>query len=104
MDRFSDVGVKKRRLASSKQEARLLREDIRTLELEIEDASRALRKARAQVQFAQDRLSELEERNWAVLSQYNMAQAEEAVAQAIRELEENEPAARLNRVQNQDKS
>jgi len=93
----SDIGVKKRQLAASKQEERRLREEIRELDLEVEDAARALRKARSQVQFAQDRLSELENRHYAILSLYSPAQAEEGVAQAIRELEENEPAARLQK-------
>ena len=73
----------------------MLREDIRNLELEVEDASRALRKARDQVQFAQDRLAELEDRHWALVSLYNPAQAEEKVEEALREFAANEPAVRV---------
>ena len=91
----SDLGLKKNRMASNKRDAKILREDIRDLELDIDDAARLLRKTRSQVQFAQDLLAELEDRHWAVLSLYDPALAKEGVAQAIRELEEQEPAARI---------
>lgn len=77
-----------------------MREEIRRIELEIEDAARSLRKARNQVQFAKEKLVELEDRHWAILGLYNPTQAEENVANALRELEENEPAARLSKREN----
>ena len=72
----------------------MLREEIRNLELDVEDASRTLRKARDQVQFAQDRLAELEDRHWALVGLYNPDQAEEKVEEALREFAANEPAVR----------
>ena len=81
-------------MAANKQEARMLREEIRNLELDVEDASRTLRKARDQVQFAQDRLAELEDRHWALVGLYNPDQAEEKVEEALREFAANEPALR----------
>lgn len=100
----SDLGLKKKRLTSNKREARLLREDIRDLELDIDDAARALRKSRSQVQYAKDRLAELEDRHWAVLSLYDPVQAQEGVAQALQELEEKEPAARIQNRENNSRS
>lgn len=79
----------------------MMRKDIRQIELEIENAARDLRKARDQVKYAKDKLSELDDRHWAILSLYNPARAEEGVAEALRELAENEPAARL---QNREKN
>lgn len=91
----SDLGVINRRLAVNKREAKMLREDIRELELEIDDASRGLRKARSLVEYAKKQLSELQDRHWAILSLYNPAKAGEEVEEALREFEANEAAARL---------
>jgi len=82
-------------MAANKLEAQRLREDIRDLELEVENASRSLRKARDQVQFAQKRLNDLENRHWALLQLYNPSQAEKEVEKALREFEALEPAARI---------
>lgn len=81
-------------MAANRQEARMLREDIRNLELDIEDASRTLRKARDQVQFAQSRLTELEDRHWALIGLYDPDQAEEKVEEALQEFAAKEPAVR----------
>ena len=71
-------------------------ETLRQIELDIDDASRALRRAKSQTQAARDQLEELEDRHWALLSQYNIKQAGDQVSSALRELEELEPAARLD--------
>jgi hypothetical protein len=97
---ISDVRVQKRRLEADKRQARRIQENIRVMELEIEGAARALRKASARVQFAQERLSELEERHRYILLQFNPDRAEVEVAGALQELAENEPAARLRKPAN----
>ena len=69
------------------------------MEMEVEEASRALRIASDKVRFAQERLSEMEYRHREVLSVVNPSRATEEVAEAFLELEQTEPAARLqNRV------
>ena len=92
----SDAEIERRRLASgSRQEARLAQERLRQIELDIDDASRGLRRARSQLQSARDQLEELEDRHWALLSQYNVKQAGDQITDALKELEDLEPAARL---------
>ena len=46
-------------------------EEIQEIMRDVDDASRALRLARAERDAASDRVSELEERNWALLSEFN---------------------------------
>jgi hypothetical protein len=92
-----DAELEKKRIRNTIKEARVIHQRIRNIDLEIQDASRALRYAQSRLQMARDELAALERRHWAVLSFYNPVQVEEAVKDAIREFEENEPAARLYR-------
>jgi hypothetical protein len=92
-----DAELEKKRLRSTVREARMLQESIRQLDFEVQESSRALRYAQSRLEISQSELAALERRHWAVLSFYNPAQVEEAVQDAIREFEKNEPAARLHR-------
>lgn len=71
-------------------------EELRQIELDLDEASRTLRRARSQTQIARDQLEELKERHWALLSFYDPEQAEEMVDEALNELQQFEPAARLD--------
>jgi len=46
-------------------------EEMGEIMIDIDDASRALRLARAERDAVSDRVNELEERNWALLSEFN---------------------------------
>ena len=92
-----DAELERKRLENIKLESRVVHAKLRQVDLEIQDASRALRHAQNQLNVAQDELVALEQRHWAVLSFYNPIKVEVAVQDAIRELEDNEPAARLFR-------
>jgi DNA repair exonuclease SbcCD ATPase subunit len=91
-----DAALQRRRLEEQSQSVRLTRERLRQIELEIDDASISLRRARSQLELARDQLMELEERHWALLSLYNADQAEELVDEALEEFQELEPAARMD--------
>lgn len=92
----SDAELQRRKLENSREDARYAQEQLRQIDFELDDASRDLRRARAQVGLARDELERLQERHWALLGFYNPDQAEEEVEAALRELEEVEPAAKLN--------
>jgi hypothetical protein len=83
-------------MEDSRGDPRVAQEQLRQIDFELDDASRDLRRARAQVGLVRDRLERLEDRHWALLGYYNPDQAEEHVEAALRELEELEPAAKLN--------
>ena len=83
-------------MEESRKGVRLAQERLRQIELEIDAACRAFRRARTQVEIASDQLEELKERHWALLSFYNPNQAEEQVAEALYEFQQIEPAARLD--------
>ncbi len=90
----SDAELQRRQLEQSRSDARLAQERLRQIELEIDDASRALRRARTRVQLARDQLEELQVRHWAVLGFYNPDQAEEKVAEALAAYRLSESTAR----------
>ncbi|KAG7363329.1 hypothetical protein IV203_026689 [Nitzschia inconspicua] len=69
----------------SRRTSQLDVEELRAIELEIDDASRALRRARKQVDLAKEELQELEDRHYAVLSYYNPDQAAKLVGDALNE-------------------
>jgi len=48
-----------------------LREKLRTINAGVNNAARALRRARAEVQFALNKVQELEDRHWALLSDFD---------------------------------
>jgi hypothetical protein len=92
---YSDAELQRRRITESRQGVRLAQERLRQIELDIDDASRALRRARTQVQLAKEELLELEDRHWALLALYDVNAAGDYVSEALRELGEIDPAARL---------
>lgn len=92
----SDAELQRRNLEDSRGDPRVAQEQLRQIDFELDDASRDLRRARAQVGLVRDRLERLQDRHWALLGCYNPDQAEEHVEAALRELEELEPAAKLN--------
>jgi hypothetical protein len=90
----SDAELQRRQLEESRSNARGAQERLRQIELDIDGASRVLRRARTKVQLARDQLEELQARHWAVLGFYNPAQAEEMVAEALNEFQLSESLAR----------
>jgi len=82
---YSDAEMQRRRLEESRSNARSAQERLRQIELDIDDASRVLRRARTQVQIARQQMEELQARHWALLGFYNPEQAEERVAEALNE-------------------
>jgi uncharacterized protein (DUF2461 family) len=92
----SDAELQRRRVEESRKGARLEQERLRQIELDIDDSSRVLRRARTQVQIARDQLEELKDRHWALLSFYDPDQAEGKVKEALEEFQQIEPAARLD--------
>jgi len=55
--------------------ANKLEEELGYLMRDVEDSSRSLRMARAKRDAASNRVSDLEERNWALLSEYEAARS-----------------------------
>ena len=90
----SDIKREKRRIARNQQDERMMRDDIRAMELELQDAALIRRKAEDRIQHAQDRLLKLKDWYGPLLTLYNPSQAEAAVNDALREFRQNEPAAR----------
>jgi len=64
---------------------RLGQERLRQIEIDLDVASRTLRRARSKVTWAKDELEELKIRHWAVLGYYDPKQAEEKVDEALQE-------------------
>lgn len=89
-----DAELEKKRLSRSRQEVKRIQEQLRRIDRNVDDAARALRYAQNLLTTAQEDLADLQARQWAVLSFYSPELAEESVLDAIRELEESEPAVR----------
>jgi hypothetical protein len=89
-----DAELERKRLRRSRQDPRVIQDKLRKIDRKVDDAGRALRYAQNVLQEIRDNLAELEARHWAVLSFYSPDLAEESVSDAIREFEQNEPAAR----------
>jgi hypothetical protein len=92
-----DAELERKRLRRSRQDPRVIQDKLRRIDRKVDDAARALRYAQNVLQMIRDDISELKARHWAVLSFYSPDLAEESVKDAIRELEQNEPAARRYR-------
>lgn len=92
-----DAELERKRLRRSRQDPKVIQDKLRRIDRKVDDAARALRYAQSVLQTVRDDLSELSARHWAVLSFYSPDLAEESVMDAIRELEQNEPAARRYR-------
>ncbi len=58
-------------------------EELRQIELDIDDASRDLRRSRTKVERAMEKLEELEERHHAIMSCYNIDQASSLVGETL---------------------
>jgi hypothetical protein len=91
-----DAELERKRLNRSRQDPKAI-DKLRRIDRKVDDAARALRYAQSMLQTIRDDRSELAARHWAVLSFYSPDLAETSVMDAIRELEQNEPAARRYR-------
>ena len=83
-------------MKESRGDPRFAQEQLRQIEFELDDSSRALRRARTKVGLARQQLDKFRDRHWALLSFYNPEQAKEKVDEALNEFQEIEPAARLD--------
>ena len=61
-------------------------EELRQIDLDIDDASRDLRRSRTRVDRARENLEELEERHHAIMSCYNIDQASKLVGEGLDEI------------------
>ena len=74
------------------------------MQMGVQDAARSLRQARAELEVARDRLADLEDRNWAILSLYDADKAFQEVVETFREFEESERLeSRLQDLESSDK-
>ena len=73
---FRDASALKKRLLSreNKNRSSSIRDRLRTINFEIEDAARTLRRAKGEALAAIDRLEALELRHWSLLRQYEADQ------------------------------
>jgi hypothetical protein len=92
-----DAELERKRLRRGRIDPKVVQDKIRRIDRKVDDAARALRYATNVLQNVRDDLAGLEARHWAVLSFYSPDLAEESVSDALRELEDNEPAARRYR-------
>jgi hypothetical protein len=60
------------------------------MQMDIQDAAHSLRRAKAELEVARDRLADLEDRHWALLSMYDADKAFQEVVETFREFEESE--------------
>lgn len=65
----------RRRSSSSSTASSILRKELRYIYEDIEDAGRYLRRARGELEKANENLQNLKDRNWALFSQYEAEQA-----------------------------
>ena len=82
--------MQKKRLLASIDDPRRVRSRLRQMQTGIQDAARTLRRSRAELEVARDRLADLEDRNWALLSLYDADKAFQEVVETFREFEESE--------------
>jgi len=87
---FRDFELQKKRLLASIDDPRQVRSRLRQMQMGIQDAARTLRRSRAELDVARDRLADLEDRNWALLSLYDADKAFQEVVETFREFEESE--------------
>jgi len=83
----SDAELQKKRL-KPKLKSRGVRARIREIDMDVEDASMSLRRAKAQATVARDKLHELEERHWALLSLFDADKAFREVEETINEIDQ----------------
>jgi hypothetical protein len=89
-----DAELERKRLRASEMDIRKINERIRRMERRVDDAARALRYDQIQLEAAREYLADVEARHWALLRLYDPNRIENVVQEALRELEENEPAVR----------
>ena len=68
-------------------------EELRQTEMDIDDASRELRRCRARVERAVGVLEELEQRHYAIMSCYNVGQASMLVGESLNEISSSIPGS-----------
>lgn len=89
-----DAELERKRLTKSRGDTDTVRQKLRQLEFNIQDASRALRLAKSRLQLTKAELADLEARHWAVLSFYNPNKITSNLEEALREFEDSEPAVK----------
>jgi hypothetical protein len=89
-----DAQLERKRLSQSRMQVKTMQERLRQMDAEIDQMARSLRYAQMKVTKAQEDLTALERRHWAVLSVYDPERAGQQVQEALQELAETEPAAR----------
>jgi len=89
-----DAERQRLKLSESPRERRSRRdiEELRQIELDIDDAARDLRRSRLKVGRALDKLEELEERHHAIMSCYNIDQASLLVGESLNQFSASIPA------------
>ena len=86
----SDFELQKKRLLANIDDPRQVRARLRQMKMEVEDAARNVRRAKAELEVARERLADLEDQNWALLSLYDADKAFQEVVETFREFEESE--------------
>ena len=84
----SELLRKRLKTDTGSRSSRMLQESYRSLGFEIEEADRALRFATIRLEAAEEELSEIENRHWAVLSFYDAGKASEEIKAAFKEFNE----------------
>jgi hypothetical protein len=82
--------LQKKRLLASIDDIRQVRDRLRQMKMAVEDAARDLRRAKAELEVARERLADVEDQNWALLSLYDADKAFQEVVETFREFEESE--------------
>lgn len=85
-----DFELQKKRLLASIDDKSRIRSRLRQMQMGVQDAALALRRAKAELDVARDRLVDLEDRHWALLSMYDADKAFQEVVETFREFEESE--------------
>ncbi len=76
LNTHSDASICENELEDARgREANNLEQELGYILRDVDDAQRSLRLARAERDAASDRVSDLEERNWALLSEYEAARS-----------------------------
>lgn len=86
----SDFELQKKRLFASIDDPSRVRSRLRQMKMGIQDAAHTLRRTKAELEVARERLADLEDRNWALLSLYDADKAFREVVETFREFEESE--------------
>lgn len=85
-----DFALQKKRLLANLDDPDQIRSSLRQMKMQVQDAALNLRRCRAELEVARDRLADLQDRNWALLSLYDADKAFQEVVETFREFEESE--------------